>query len=525
MGEREEVSLELEAYALQREIIESPARFKVVKGGRRSGKTEGGGIDITRQAMRWAQERAPEDAGLWWFAPVLQTCGRGFSVVNRVAKKVITHRTREKGNMSIWFKGGARLEFKATDKEPDNLRGIKVFAAVIDEAPQHSNYVWEQVILPSLIDCDAPAYLIGSPIANPDNWFYQMYLMGLEENDLGIKSWSFPTWANPYLWKKMVHAPRLAREIFGEGYTHVPKFVRDMKAIMSPGAFDLEIAAKGELTSSDYFQAPSLVEMLKAARGPVDTEKLKNTGHAYSLWEKRVPNARYVIGADTAEGLPNGDWSVAYVLRRVNAEEAVQVAEFREHLLPDTFGDVLHELAVHYNMAHVLIEKNNPGLTTILRVFRKGYVNLVQAWDVAQGKPPSGPRVAGSFGWRTDGHSKPVLLGDLRGFLRRKALILNSKGLIRECLALRQLPSDKSGKEGKTELGGPRGSHLTKTVSPDRIIALALAIQGHLKLPFSAHMESESKEARTNRLFMDERRERYEKLTGKKEPVSTLHLP
>lgn len=525
MGEREEVKLELEAYALQREIIESPARFKVVRGGRRSGKTEGGGIWMTRKAMQWAQDGAPEDALLWWLAPVLDICGRGFSVLNRVARKVITRRNREKGHMRMWFKGGAPLEFRATDKEPDNLRGIKAYAAVIDEAPNHSNYVWEHVIFPSLIDCDAEVYIIGSPTQNPDNWFYQMYLMGLEENDIGVKSWTFPTWANPYLWKKMVHAPKLAEEIFGEGHTHVPKFVRDSKRVLSPVAFDLEIAAKGTVTSSDYFQAPSLVEMLKAARGPLDTEKLKNTGHAYSLWEKPVPNARYVIGADTAEGLPNGDWSVAYVLRRANAEEAVQVAEFREHLLPDTFGDVLHELAVRYNMAHVLIEKNNPGLTTILRVFRKGYVNLVRAWDMATGKRASGPRVAGSFGFRTDGHSKPVLLGDLRGILRRKALTLNSTGLIRECLALRQLPSDKPGKEGKTELGGPKGSGLTKTVSPDRVIALALAVQGHIGLPFSPYMESETKEARTNRLFMDERRERYERLTAKKEPTSTLHLP
>lgn len=517
---REEIGLKLEAFELQRQIIEHPARFKVVRGGRRWGKTEGGVIWVVQKAMKWAQERAEyPDAILWWLAPVLTGAGKGFSLVNRIGGKVITDRKTERGHRKHWFRGGAQLQYRATKEEPDNLRGEKVYAAVIDEAPQHSNYAWENVIYPSLIDCEADAYIIGSPTESPDNWFYQLYEMGLEENDVGVKSWTYPSWANPFLWRKVVEAPKLAEELFGKGHTHVPKFVYDSHKVMSSTAFQLEIAAKSGLTSSPYFQAPSLTEMAREARPPLKVEKTR-TGETYNVWETPVKGKRYVIGADVSEGVPSGDWSVAYVLRRENREKAVQVAEFRDHLLPDRFGEVLRELGTKYNMAHILVEKNNPGYTTILRLWRRRYVNLMRAWDVARGKKPTGKAVAGDYGWRTDGHSKPVMLADLRAILRRRELVLNSAALCRECLVLRENP------DGTVALGGRRGSKMTKTTSPDRIMALALAVQGHIHLPYSGHYEQESKEQKAHRIFTEQLEKRYETLTGKPRRIpSSLHQP
>jgi hypothetical protein len=293
-----------------------------------------------------------------------------------------------------------------------------------------------------------------------------------------------------------------------------------MKLLLSDHAFQLEIAAKSGFRSSPYFQAPSLTEMSRDAKPPDKVEKTKG-GETYNVWEPPVKGEKYVIGADVSEGVPSGDWSVAYVLRRIDRDQAVQVAEFRGHVLPDLFGDILRDIGTKYNMAHILVEKNNPGFTTILRLWRRRYVNLMRAIDVARGTKPTGKPTAADYGWRTDGHSKPIMFADLRAILRRRELVLNSGPLCRECLVLRENPDD-----GTVALGGRRGSGMTKTTSPDRIMALALAVQGHTHLPYSGHYEMETDEQRANRVFMAEREKRYERLTGKPRHVpSSLHQP
>lgn len=72
---------------------------------------------------------------------------------------------------------------------------------------------------------------------------------------------------------------------------------------------------------------------------------------------------RYLIGADSAEGNPKSDDSAAVVL---DAQSYVQVAALGGKLEPAIFADYINQVALYYNNAAVMPERNNHGHATIL---------------------------------------------------------------------------------------------------------------------------------------------------------------
>lgn len=93
---------------------------------------------------------------------------------------------------------------------------------------------------------------------------------------------------------------------------------------------------------------------------------------AFKIYEHPKPGYPYVIGADVAEGLLHGDWSVAVVCDNTTGQI---VAKLRLHIHPDLFADEILKLAKYYNEALVSVEINNHGLTTITALQNHGYYN------------------------------------------------------------------------------------------------------------------------------------------------------
>ena len=76
------------------------------------------------------------------------------------------------------------------------------------------------------------------------------------------------------------------------------------------------------------------------------------------------PGEQYVIGADVAMGVRNGDYSVAQVLD----SKKRQVATWRGHVHPDYFADILLALGKLYNFAYIICENNSHGILTCTRL-------------------------------------------------------------------------------------------------------------------------------------------------------------
>lgn len=134
------------------------------------------------------------------------------------------------------------------------------------------------------------------------------------------------------------------------------------------------------------------------------------------IWEKPKPYKEYVIGADVAEGLKGGDFSVATV---VDISTMEVVARWRGHCDPDKFGEILGALGTCYNYALIGVEVNNHGLTTVQKLRDTFYTNLYKR-DRGYDEEWETPTV--NLGWKTDMRTKRLMIDDLIKLVRERAI-------------------------------------------------------------------------------------------------------
>ena len=136
---------------------------------------------------------------------------------------------------------------------------------------------------------------------------------------------------------------------------------------------------------------------------------------------------RYVIGADVAMGVRNGDWSVAQVLD----SKKRQVATWRGQVHPDYFSEVLYHLGTYYNEALICCENNSHGILTCTRLGKDmAYPHFYT--EVQHDKTTDKETV--KLGFTTTSKSKPLVIDQLRAVMREGELELNDKNTIREML-------------------------------------------------------------------------------------------
>lgn len=204
-----------------------------------------------------------------------------------------------------------------------------------------------------------------------------------------------------------------------------------------------------EYPSTDYeaflasgrprFDIPSLVEMKKRTFDPIGEFELKLlpdrtisanavTGAALKIWKHPERGKEYVIGADVAEGLEHGDFSVADVIDKDTLET---VARYRGHPDPDVFGNVLNELGIYYNYALIGCEINNHGLTTVQRLRDLFYTNLYRR---ERGVDERFEESTEKLGWKTDARTKPLMIDGLAEAIREGSIIEPDEVFVREAM-------------------------------------------------------------------------------------------
>lgn len=84
------------------------------------------------------------------------------------------------------------------------------------------------------------------------------------------------------------------------------------------------------------------------------------------IFNPRIPNRRYLIGADVATGKLSGkdlDFCAAVV---IDLETGEEMAAYKAHVTPQQFAFDLEDLGRYYNVAHIAVERTGDGGTTIL---------------------------------------------------------------------------------------------------------------------------------------------------------------
>jgi len=177
------------------------------------------------------------------------------------------------------------------------------------------------------------------------------------------------------------------------------------------------------------------------------------------IFEYPQANATYCLGADVAEGLATGDYSVGIVLD----EELNVCAKWRGHIDPDLFGKELVKLGRMYNEAYIAVENNNHGLTTLKSILDEEYYNLfyTKQYDKVNDE------ITKKVGWSTNRRTKPLAIDKLAEYIREKFLGIYDIEIIEELYTyIIEDNGSTNAQEGKHD---------------DCVMALAIVLQAFLE--------------------------------------------
>jgi len=177
----------------QSAVMSSSARFRVLRAGRRWGKTQLAAHEVIRAAL------SKPDQMVWWVANTDKNVRRGFRAVKAQTPRMLLAKeppSDAANDRIMHFKNGSQIEFY-TAGTPDALAGEGVNFVVIDEAALIPEMVWYQLIRPTLSDTGGRALLISTPRGR--NWFHKAWFRGQDPSKRLWESWHFRSIDSPYM--------------------------------------------------------------------------------------------------------------------------------------------------------------------------------------------------------------------------------------------------------------------------------------------------------------------------------------
>lgn len=223
-------------------------------------------------------------------------------------------------------------------------------------------------------------------------------------------------------------------------------------------------------TGRAVFNTQQVMDLMSAADDPIARyDCLLSNGQWFAsddgqlrVWEEPIGGQAYIVAADIAEGLEHGDFTSMDVIKHVTGE---QVAHWHGHIHPEQAGDVMAHLGKRYNLAWLVPERNNHGLTTVTRLrnmdYRRLYVERVT--DIA------GAKSRKRYGWVTNKKTKPLIIDTLAGEMLEDSHGIRCKETFQEMLTFET--------KEDTTFGAQEGEW------DDRVMSIAIVKQARRILP------------------------------------------
>ncbi len=181
----------LQLHPGQQAVLDSRARFRVIRAGRRFGKTL-----LATEWLTLLPGGAIEGAPVAFFAPTYKLLLEVWSEMERTLKPVTAK--ANKSEMRLELITGGKVDFW-TLEDADAGRGRKYKRIVIDEAA-HARLLkdaWERAIAPTLTDYCGDAWFISTP--KGINFFHELYHRGDSADFPDWASFHMPTTVNPHI--------------------------------------------------------------------------------------------------------------------------------------------------------------------------------------------------------------------------------------------------------------------------------------------------------------------------------------
>jgi phage terminase large subunit len=249
------ITIDYEPHDYQLAVHTHPARFKLVVGGRRVGKSKMALHEIVRHCLEGANRTA------WWVAPThaqaREVGWEEFRLNMDVLMPAIDKVNEALGR--IRFKNGSTLLFKSGESER-SLRGRGLTFCVIDEAAYIDRDVWRKALIPALSDHNGSAWLVTTP-AGRGNWVYELACAAQTPQGAaeGWAYWHWPTMLNPI---------------------ETPEQIALMRANMSEIEFRQEVLAEWVSKAGYVYQDFSERNLLRLNPGE---ERISPSPHDYQI--------------------------------------------------------------------------------------------------------------------------------------------------------------------------------------------------------------------------------------------------
>lgn len=278
-------------------LIESPARFKVVPAGRRSGKTERAKRRVVEACMDPTTFKFDDPN----FACAAPTYNQAKSIYWKDLKNMIPNWMKIKTSetdLQIDLITGAMVRVIGMDK-PERIEGSPWDGVILDEYANMKEGAWQENVLPALTDRKGWAWLIGVPEGR--NHYYETYMNAKYDPD-----WS--DW-DGFTWKSI--------------------------DIMDPEEIELRRSQMDPLTFQQEYEA-SFINFAGQAYYPFNHDT-----HVDSLRHKYNPDAELIVCLDF-----NVDPGVAVICQEMELPERDEVAKGIDVAGLTVFGGVRRKAAV-----------------------------------------------------------------------------------------------------------------------------------------------------------------------------------
>ena len=186
----------LRYHPVQERLIKSPARFKVVPAGRRSGKTERAKRNLVEQAFLESMEGKYDDYRYFAAAPTRDQAKRIFwddlkNFIPREWRAEPYDKAVSESELKIRLITGAEIHVIGMDK-PQRIEGVSWNGGVLDEYADMKPTAWGANIRPALSDRRGWCWLTGVPEGR--NHYYDLYKNAQAKELSGDPEWAVFTW-------------------------------------------------------------------------------------------------------------------------------------------------------------------------------------------------------------------------------------------------------------------------------------------------------------------------------------------
>ena len=193
-------------------ILNSKAKYHVACVGRQFGKS----LMAMNLVLYWAINDSP--CRILWVSPV-------YSQTDKVQKELMQAiggsgivESCNYSSSEIKLKNGSVILFRSAERY-DNIRGLTMDRGVLDEAAFMKDEAWREAIRPVfMVSRNAKILFVSTPKGK--NWFYDLYQLGISEDNPQYAAYTGSSYDTPYIDKQEIEDAKktLPENVFQQEY-------------------------------------------------------------------------------------------------------------------------------------------------------------------------------------------------------------------------------------------------------------------------------------------------------------------